>query len=129
MKKCLGLVALSVLCSLGCQTPPGPGVQEFVLIGDEARGHYVVYEGRIEGDQAVAYVEKTSDAADYYPIVLFRCLDEEGLTIQVISGEKKNFAYEKSGVKHRIVRELPKGTARVEVTLTVDGGPDPGAPK
>ena len=129
MKKLLGPVALCVFCCLGCKTTLGPGVQEFVLVGDEAQGHYAVYEGRIEVDQAVAYVEKTSDAPDYYPIVMFRCLDEEGLTIQVISGEKKNFAYGKSGVKHKIVRELPKGTARVEVTLTVDGGPNPGAPK
>lgn len=129
MEKLLRSVTLCVFCCLGCKTPLGLGVQEFVLVGDEAQGHYAVYEGRIEGGQAVAYVEKTSDAPDYYPIVMFRCLDGEGLTIQVVSGEKKNFAYEKSGVKHKIVRELPQGTARVEVTLEVDGGPNPGAPK
>ena len=129
MKKLLGSVALCVLCCLGCKTPLGPGVQEFVLVGDEGQGHYAVYEGRIEAGQAVAYVEKTSDAPDYYPIVMFRCLDEEGLTIQVVSGVKKNFAYEKSGVKHKIVSALPARTSRVEVTLTVDGGPNPGAPK
>jgi len=130
MKKLLGLVALCALCILGCKTPPAPpGVQEFILVDGKAEGHYEVYEGRIERGEAVAYVEKTSDAPGYYPIVLFRCLDGEGLTIQVVSGEKKNFAYEKSGVKHKIVSALPQGTSRVEVTLTIDGGPNPGAPK
>ncbi len=131
-------LALAALCLLGCRTTPDlPEVVQTAMPAGETSGYFKVYDtdtgSRTPDDKAItwaaAYVEKTQDASAYYPVVFFRCLDAEGVTLDVRTQADHQFVNEGAGVKRRIECELPEGTARVEVSLKVEGGPEAGKPQ
>ena len=131
------LVCLALACCLGCKSAQIlPAISDAKPETDTDAACFSVIETAVEpqppgaiGPVAVAYVEKTADAPGYHPIVFFRCLDEQGLTVAVVSAADHRFGHDGKGVKRRLERAVPDGTAEIQVTVRSEAGVYGGEPK
>ncbi len=134
MKACYSSALALLLCA-GCRTAP-PALPEIRVETNKASRYFRICDTesgarKPDTDTVVwvaAVVQKTADAPQYYPVVFFRWLDAEGVTIEVRSEEEQAFASEGKGVKRRIECLAPDGAASVLLTLEDRGGPSPGKP-